>query len=137
VRFDVGRLLVSSSSNKAERRERQQAKADKAGSVIGGETGSVASVGTAGTAGMGGGFGYARGDVKGFEALSQVHVVELLSQAKGWQWTNKAGQWLTPHTHTHTHTHTSHLTPHTSHLTPHTLLPAFHFLPLGMSGIRF
>jgi nucleolar pre-ribosomal-associated protein 1 len=57
VRFDVGRLLVSSSSNKAERRERQQAKADKAGSVIGGETGSVASVGTAGTAGMGGGFG--------------------------------------------------------------------------------
>jgi nucleolar pre-ribosomal-associated protein 1 len=116
VRFDVGRLLVSSSSNKAERRERQQAKADKAGSVIGVETGSVASVGTAGTAGMGGGFGYARGDVKGFEALSQVHVVELLSQAKGWQWTNKAGKWWTPQT--------SHLTPHTSHLTPHTPLPA-------------
>jgi nucleolar pre-ribosomal-associated protein 1 len=91
VRFDVGRLLVSSSSNKAERRERQLAKVERAGSVLG-ETGSVASVGTAGTAGMGGGFGHARGDVQGFEALSQVHVVQLLSEVQNWQWTNKAGK---------------------------------------------
>lgn len=88
VKFDVGRLLVSSSSNKQERRERKEA---RSGSVVS-ETGSLRSVGTAGTAGMGGGFGYARGNVKGFEALSQVHVVQLLTDVTEWQWQNKAGE---------------------------------------------
>ena len=91
TKFDVGRLLVSSSSVKQERRERKDAKAN-AGSVAD-ETmsqGSVGSIGSAGTAGMGGGFGYAKGDVKGFEALSQVHVLQLLGSVKGWQWINKA-----------------------------------------------
>jgi nucleolar pre-ribosomal-associated protein 1 len=91
TKFDVGRLLVSSSSVKQERRERKDANAN-AGSVAD-ETmsqGSVGSMGSAGTAGMGGGFGYAKGDVKGFEALSQVHVLQLLGSVKGWQWINKA-----------------------------------------------
>ena len=63
TKFDLGRLLVSSSSVKQERRERKDAKAN-AGSVAD-ETmsqGSVGSIGSAGTAGMGGGFGYAKGD---------------------------------------------------------------------------
>lgn len=93
MKFDVGRLLVSSSSNKQERRERKEAKANN-GSIVD-ETRSIAStgsVGTAGTAGMGGGFGYVRGDVDGFEAMSQVHVLKLLSEVKGWQWMNKAGK---------------------------------------------
>ena len=90
MRFDIGKLLVSSSSVKAEKRAKREA---RAGSVIS-ETGSVASIGTMGTAGMGGGFGQGRGHVQGFEALSQAHVLSLLAAAKGWQWTNKAGQSL-------------------------------------------
>lgn len=88
ARFDVGKLLVSASSVKAERRERRDA---RAGSVIS-DSGSVGSVGTVGTAGMGGGFGHARGDVAGFEALSQVHVLSLLGQVKDWNWSSKAGR---------------------------------------------
>lgn len=88
AKFDVGRLLVSSSSAKAEKKERQ---ALKTGSVAD-DTGSIASFGTAGTAGMGGGFGQSRGQVQGFEALSQVHVLELLREVKDWPWSNKAGK---------------------------------------------
>ncbi|ORY24442.1 ribosome 60S biogenesis N-terminal-domain-containing protein, partial [Naematelia encephala] len=69
ARFDVGKLLVSASSARAERRERREA---REGSVIS-DSGSVGSIGTVGTAGMGGGFGHARGEVHGFEALAQVH----------------------------------------------------------------
>ena len=87
-RFDVGKLLVSASSSRAERRERRGA---REGSVIS-DSGSVGSVGTVGTAGMGGGFGQARGDVQGFEAMSQVHVLRLLGEAKGFNWTHRAGQ---------------------------------------------
>ncbi|WWD16337.1 hypothetical protein CI109_100763 [Kwoniella shandongensis] len=86
VRFDVGRLLVSASSASAERRAKREA---REGSVIS-DSGSVASVGTIGTAGMGGGFGQARGNVEGFEALSQLHVLQLLSEVKDWSWMNKA-----------------------------------------------
>lgn len=88
ARFDVGRLLVSSSSAKAEKRERKML---KSGSVAD-DSGSVASIGTAGTAGMGGGFGYARGEVEGFDALSQVHVLALLRDVKEWDWARKAGK---------------------------------------------
>ena len=87
AKFDVGKLLVSSSSAKAERRERREA---RAGSVIS-DSGSVGSVGTVGTAGMGGGFGHARGDVAGFEALSQIHVLTLLSEVGDFNWSSKAG----------------------------------------------
>jgi nucleolar pre-ribosomal-associated protein 1 len=90
AKFDIGRLLVSSSSAKAEKKERQ---AMKTGSVVD-DTGSMASFGTAGTAGMGGGFGQSRGEVRGFEALSQVHVLELLGQVRDWSWANKAGECL-------------------------------------------
>lgn len=95
AKFDVGRLLVSSSSVKQERRERKDAKATaKTGSVVDetrdGMSSAMSSAGTVGTAGMGGGFGYAKGNVEGFEALSQVHVLKLLGAVKGWQWTNKA-----------------------------------------------
>ncbi|ORX35335.1 ribosome 60S biogenesis N-terminal-domain-containing protein [Kockovaella imperatae] len=86
MKFDIGKLLVSSSSVKAERRAKKEA---RAGSVMS-DAGSVASVGTMGTAGMGGGFGQDRGDVDGFEALSQAHVVALLAAVKGWDWTKKA-----------------------------------------------
>ncbi|WWD09124.1 hypothetical protein V865_007246 [Kwoniella europaea PYCC6329] len=86
VKFDVGRLLVSASSASAERRARREA---REGSVIS-DSGSVASVGTMGTAGMGGGFGQARGDVEGFEALSQLHVLQLLGEVRDWNWMNKA-----------------------------------------------
>ena len=86
AKFDVGKLLVSASSAKAERREKREA---REGSVIS-DSGSVGSVGTIGTVGMGGGFGQSRGDVDGFEAISQVHVLSLLSQVQDWQWTNKA-----------------------------------------------
>lgn len=89
ARFDVGRLLVSSSSAKAEKKER---KSMKSGSVADGDTGSIASFGTAGTAGMGGGFGYARGEVQGFDALSQIHVLALLRDVKEWDWARKAGK---------------------------------------------
>ena len=90
AKFDVGKLLVSASSAKAERREKREA---REGSVIS-DTGSVGSVGTIGTVGMGGGFGQSRGDVDGFEAMSQVHVLSLLSQVPDWQWTNKACEWI-------------------------------------------
>ncbi|OCF73524.1 hypothetical protein I204_05367 [Kwoniella mangroviensis CBS 8886] len=86
VKFDVGRLLVSASSASAERRARREA---REGSVIS-DSGSVASVGTMGTAGMGGGFGQSRGDVEGFEALSQLHVLQLLGEVRDWNWMNKA-----------------------------------------------
>ncbi|KAK8861738.1 hypothetical protein IAR55_002561 [Kwoniella newhampshirensis] len=86
VKFDVGRLLVSASSASAERRARRNA---REGSVVS-DSGSVASFGTVGTAGMGGGFGQARGEVEGFEALSQLHVLQLLSEVKDWSWMNKA-----------------------------------------------
>ncbi|KAL7418746.1 hypothetical protein Q5752_006429 [Cryptotrichosporon argae] len=86
ARFDVGKLLVSASSANAERKARREA---REGSVIS-DTGSVGSIGTLGTVGMGGGFGHARGDVVGFEALSQLHVVRLLADVKEWNWTNKA-----------------------------------------------
>ena len=86
AKFDIGKLLVSASSAKAERRERREA---REGSVVS-DTGSVGSVGTIGTVGMGGGFGQSRGDVDGFEALSQVHVLSLLTDVRDWQWTNKA-----------------------------------------------
>jgi nucleolar pre-ribosomal-associated protein 1 len=86
-KFDVGKLLVSSSSAKAEAQAR---KAAREGSVVD-DTGSIASVGTTGTAGMGGGFGQARGDVQAFDALSQIHVLELLANVKEWDWTGKAG----------------------------------------------
>ena len=87
-KFDIGKLLVSASSAKAERRERREA---REGSVVS-DGGSVVSVGTVGTVGMGGGFGQARGDVEGFEALSQAHVLSLLGQVRDWQWMNKAGE---------------------------------------------
>ncbi len=90
AKFDVGKLLVSSSSAKAERRGKREA---RAGSVIS-DSGSVGSIGSVGTAGMGGGFGHARGDVIGFEALSQIHVLSLLGQVKDWNWSNKAGTTL-------------------------------------------
>ncbi|WVQ93728.1 hypothetical protein IAU59_000805 [Kwoniella sp. CBS 9459] len=86
MKFDPGRLLVSASSASAEKRARREA---REGSVIS-DSGSVASVGTMGTAGMGGGFGQARGDVEGFEALSQLHVLELLGEVRDWNWMNKA-----------------------------------------------
>jgi nucleolar pre-ribosomal-associated protein 1 len=70
AKFDVGRLLVSASSKNQERRARREA---REGSVVS-DTGSVVSIGTVGTVGMGGGFGHSRGDVEGFEALSQLHV---------------------------------------------------------------
>jgi nucleolar pre-ribosomal-associated protein 1 len=88
AKFDVGRLLVSSSSAKAEKRERMSV---KSGSVVD-DSGSIASFGTAGTAGMGGGFGYSRGEVAGFDALSQVHVLALLRDVKEWDWARKAGK---------------------------------------------
>ena len=88
MKFDVGKLLVSSSSVKAERRAKKE---HRAGSVIS-DAGSVASVGTMGTAGMGGGFGQDRGDVEELEALSQAHVLTLLGAAEGWQWSKKAGK---------------------------------------------
>jgi nucleolar pre-ribosomal-associated protein 1 len=53
----------------------------------------MASFGTAGTAGMGGGFGYSRGEVTGFDALSQVHVLALLRDVKEWDWARKAGKY--------------------------------------------
>ncbi|WVR03656.1 hypothetical protein IAU60_000651 [Kwoniella sp. DSM 27419] len=86
MKFDPGRLLVSASSASAERRARREA---REGSVVS-DSGSVASVGTMGTAGMGGGFGQARGDVEGFEALSQLHVLQLLGEVRDWNWMNKA-----------------------------------------------
>ncbi|TYJ56309.1 hypothetical protein B9479_003000 [Cryptococcus floricola] len=86
LKFDVGRLLVSSSSTKQEKRDAREA---REGSVIS-DSGSIKSAGTVGTAGMGGGFGTGRGDVRGFEALSQVHVLELLGEVRDWNWTNKA-----------------------------------------------
>jgi nucleolar pre-ribosomal-associated protein 1 len=89
AKFDVGRLLVSSSSAKAEKKEKQSI---KSGSVAD-DTGSIASFGTAGTAGMGGGFGYSRGEVVGFDALSQVHVLALLRDIREWDWARKAGKW--------------------------------------------
>nr|ODN91496.1 hypothetical protein L204_05480 [Cryptococcus depauperatus CBS 7855] len=88
MRFDPGRLLVSSSA-KAEKRE---ARAAREGSVLS-DSGSVKSVGTvgsAGTAGMGGGFGSGKGNVKGWEALCQVHVVSLLGEVTNWDWSKKA-----------------------------------------------
>lgn len=88
VRFDVGKLLVSASSAGALAAERRAA---REGSVIS-DTGSVASVGTLGSVGMGGGFGHTRGDVEGFEALSQVHVLRLLQDVTEWNWANKAGE---------------------------------------------
>lgn len=88
AKFDVGKLLVSASSAKAERREKREA---REGSVIS-DTGSVGSIGTLGTVGMGGGFGQGRGDVDGFDAMSQVHVLSLLTEVKEFQWTNKAGK---------------------------------------------
>lgn len=91
AKFDVGRLLVSSSSAKAEKKQRNMI---KSGSVADGDSGSIASFGTAGTAGMGGGFGYARGEVRGFDALSQVHVLALLRDVKEWDWARKAGEFL-------------------------------------------
>ena len=87
-RFDVGKLLVSSSSAKQEAAARKMA---REGSVID-DTGSVASFGTVGSAGMGGGFGQSRGDVAEFDALSQVHVLELLASVREWDWTAKAGK---------------------------------------------
>lgn len=90
AKFDVGKLLVSASSAKAERRERREG---REGSVIS-DTGSVGSIGTLGTVGMGGGFGQGRGDVDGFEAISQVHVLSLLTEVKDFQWTNKAGEFI-------------------------------------------
>jgi nucleolar pre-ribosomal-associated protein 1 len=86
-RFDVGKLLVSSSSAKQEAAARKMA---REGSVID-DSGSVASFGTVGSAGMGGGFGQSRGDVAEFDALSQVHVLELLASVREWDWTAKAG----------------------------------------------
>ena len=90
AKFDVGKLLVSASSAKTEKRERREA---RAGSIVS-DSGSVGSVGTVGTIGMGGGFGQARGDVTGFEALSQVQVLRLLSEVKDWNWSNKAGKYF-------------------------------------------
>lgn len=95
LKFDVGRLLVSSSSAKQEKKEKQQA---REGSVIGDDAQSVKSIGTVGskgTIGMRGGFGQSRGEVEGFEALSQVHVLELLGEVRDWHWSNKAGMWST------------------------------------------
>ncbi|KAL1411880.1 hypothetical protein Q8F55_002862 [Vanrija albida] len=86
AKFDVGKLLVSSSSANAERRARREA---REGSVIS-DSGSVGSIGTLGTVGMGGGFGHSRGDVEGFEALSQLHVLRLLGEVRDWSWMNKA-----------------------------------------------
>lgn len=87
VKFDVGKLLVTSSSAKQEQLARKQA---REGSVAD-DVGSLASVGTAGTIGMGGGFGQGRGDVKDFDALSQIHMLEMLSSVKEWDWMKKAG----------------------------------------------
>ena len=92
AKFDVGKLLVSGSSAKAERRAKREA---REGSVIS-DGGSVASLGTVGTVGMGGGFGQSRGDVDGFEAMSQVHVLSLLRDVQDWTWTNKACEWCSP-----------------------------------------
>lgn len=89
VRFDVGKLLVSASSAGALAAERRAA---REGSVVS-DTGSIASVGTLGSVGMGGGFGHTRGDVEGFEALSQVHVLRLLQDVTEWNWANKAGMY--------------------------------------------
>lgn len=86
VRFDVGRLLVGSSSVKAEARARRQAR-EGGGDDAADET---QSIGTVGTAGMGGGFGQARGDVERFDALSQSHVLQLLGDARTWDWSHKA-----------------------------------------------
>lgn len=86
ARFDVGKLLVSASSANAERGSRREA---REGSVVS-DSGSVGSVGTLGTVGMGGGFGHSRGNVEGFEALSQLHVLRLLSEVRDWSWTKKA-----------------------------------------------
>ncbi|KAK4684154.1 nucleolar pre-ribosomal-associated protein 1, partial [Tremellales sp. Uapishka_1] len=86
AKFDVGKLLVSASSANAERRARREA---REGSVVS-DSGSVGSVGTLGTIGMGGGFGHSRGEVKGFEALSQLHVLKLLGAVRDWNWNNKA-----------------------------------------------
>lgn len=87
LKFDVGKLLVSSSNAKQEAEFRKNS---REGSVAFSETGSVASMGTIGTIGMGGGFGQARGDVMGFDTLSQMHVLELLANVREWNWTNKA-----------------------------------------------
>lgn len=86
AKFDVGKLLVSGSSAKAERREKREG---REGSVIS-ETGSVGSFGTVGTIGMGGGFGQGRGELSSFDALCQIHVLCLLADVKDWQWTAKA-----------------------------------------------
>lgn len=91
LKFDVGRLLVSSSSAKQEKKEKQQV---REGSVIGDDAQSVKSIGTVGsrgTIGMRGGFGQSRGEVEGFEALSQIHVLELLGEVRDWNWSVKAG----------------------------------------------
>lgn len=89
IKFDVGRLLVGSSSAKAEARAR---KAAKEGSVNNeDDDDEVASIGTVGTAGMGGGFGQSRGDLDQFDALSQIHVLNLLGAATTWDWSHKAG----------------------------------------------
>ena len=90
AKFDIGKLLVSASSARAEKRERREA---RAGSIIS-DSGSVGSVGSVGTVGMGGGFGQARGDVAGFEALSQVQVLRLLGEVRDWNWSNKAGKFF-------------------------------------------
>ncbi|KAE8538308.1 hypothetical protein D1P53_005650 [Cryptococcus gattii VGV] len=90
LKFDVGRLLVSSSSAKQEKKEKQLA---REGSVIGDDAQSVKSIGTVGsrgTIGMRGGFGQSRGEVEGFEALSQIHVLELLGEVRDWNWSVKA-----------------------------------------------
>lgn len=91
VRFDVGKLLVSSSSSKMEAEAR---KLMREGSVAS-DAGSIASVGTVGSIGsigMGGGFGQSRGDVRGFDGLSQIHVIQLLKDVSTWAWAGKAGR---------------------------------------------
>ncbi len=90
VRFDVGKLLVSSASSKMEAEAR---KVMREGSVAS-DVGSIASVGTVGSVGsigMGGGFGQSRGDVRGFDGLSQIHVIQLLKDVSTWAWAGKAG----------------------------------------------
>ncbi len=91
VRFDAGKLLVSSVSAKQEAESR---KLMREGSVVSdvGSVASIGSIGSVGSIGMGGGFGQARGDVDGFDALSQVHVIQLLGNTAGWSWANKAGE---------------------------------------------
>jgi nucleolar pre-ribosomal-associated protein 1 len=89
IRFDVGKLLVSSASAKMEADAR---KLIREGSVAS-DVGSVASIGTVGSIGMGGGFGQSRGDVRGFDGLSQIHVIQLLSRVTTWSWAAKAGEW--------------------------------------------